>query len=38
MNFITFKNKIKFFRVFSTLLLTMISLPAFAEISNGDTA
>ena len=38
MNFFTARNKIKFFSVFSTLLLTMISFPAFAEINNGDTA
>ena len=38
MVFFTSKNKIKFFSVFSTLLLTMISFPAFAEINNGDTA
>ena len=38
MNFFTSRNKFKFFNVFSTLLLTMISFPAFAEINNGDTA
>ena len=38
MDFFTSKNKIKIFSVFSTLLLTMISFPAFAEINNGDTA
>ena len=31
-------NKISFFSVFSTLILTLISFPAFAEINNGDTA
>ena len=38
MDFFTSRNKMKFFSVFSTLLLTMISFPAFAEINNGDTA
>ena len=38
MDFFIFRNKFKFFSVFSTLLLTMISFPAFAEINNGDTA
>ena len=38
MDFFTSRNKIKFFSVFSTLLLTMISFPAFADINNGDTA
>ena len=38
MNFFTARNKIKFFSVFSTLLLTMMSFPAFAEINSGDTA
>ena len=38
MDFFTSRNKIKFFSVFSTLLLTLISFPAFAEINNGDTA
>ena len=38
MDFFTSRNKIKFFSVFSTLLLTTISFPAFAEINNGDTA
>ncbi len=38
MDFFTFRYKIKFCSVFSTLLLTMISFPAFAEINNGDTA
>ena len=38
MNFFSSRNKIKFFNVFSTILLTMISFPAFAEINNGDTA
>ena len=37
MDFFSSRNKIKFFSVFSTLLLTMISFPAFAEINNGDT-
>ena len=38
MNFFSSRNKIKFFNVFSTILLTMISFPAFADINNGDTA
>ncbi len=38
MNFFTLKNDNKFFSVFSTLLLTIISFPAFTEINNGDTA
>ena len=38
MDIFSSRNKIKFFSVFSTLLLTMISFPAFAEINNGDTA
>ena len=32
------RSKFKLFSLFSTLLLTMISFPAFAEINNGDTA
>ena len=38
MDFFTFRNKIKFFSVISSLFLTMISFLAFAEINNGDTA
>ena len=38
MNFFTSRNTMKVFSVFSTLLFTMISFPAFAEINNGDTA
>ena len=38
MDFFSFRNKIKFFSVCSTLLLTMFSFPAFAKINNGDTA
>ena len=38
MDFFSSRNKFKFFSVFSTLFLTMISFPAFAEINNGDTA
>ena len=38
MFYFTFINNFKFFSIFSTLLLTMISFPAFAGINNGDTA
>tara|TARA_B100000212_G_scaffold306578_1_gene255219 strand:- start:275 stop:490 length:216 start_codon:yes stop_codon:yes gene_type:complete len=38
MIFFTSTIKIKFFSLISTLLLTLISFPAFADINNGDTA
>ena len=38
MIFFTSRFKIKFFSLMSTLLLTLISFPAFADINNGDTA
>ena len=37
MDLFTFKNKIIIFSLISTLILTLISFPAFADISNGDT-
>ena len=36
MDFFTYRNKV--FSVISTLLLTLISFPAFTEINNSDTA
>ena len=38
MDFFNFRNTTKIFSVLSTLLFTLISFPAFADISNGDTA
>ena len=38
MNSFTFRNNTNILRVISTLVLTLTSFPAFANISNGDTA
>ena len=38
MDFFTSRNRCNVFSAISTLLLTLISFPAFADINNGDTA
>ena len=38
MDLFSFKNKFKIFSVTLTFFLNLITFPAFADISNGDTA